>query len=336
MPASSHSSLRYLFPLAILGMSFAVWRACSSPTCVEPPRDPGLVGLATSEAVFHSNALTVYLLYGRYSNEVRVERVERFPGEVVPEDYVEGARTLDLSTSFALSRIASRHADELYVAGLVPRTGDVVIERWTFPRQNGAYYTERESAPAALGPSVSESVLSLGVHETGQAPEGPLQHPWTLPWIEPAGRPNDGLVPPLRTELFRGTEVGEVADVAVDPEGRFLLLTGMGDAAVTLFLLADPPQVHPLYDDESLPGLAPGASVDVVEHENLGRTYRLTCSVAPGPADDTFLFLHDPNNDGLFDSEVALTRPQFEASADYAPLAKWVDDYRSYLFDPGE
>ncbi len=139
-----------------------------------------------------------------------------------------------------------------------------------------------------------------------------------------------------RSTFYSGSDYGYVADLAVDPEGRFLLLlfVSFDGSSKRLYQwhlpIAPPPSyLGPpvlLADSASLPELSLIEQVSVAQHESEGRKYVLS-SVRRGTdvwvaADVITILLSDPENDGVLSPPIVFTAAEW-AAAGYKSEGAW-------------
>lgn len=283
----------------------------------------GRGGLYGPKWLFSSDAINLKCI--KSDSELILERVEfDYDLSGSTPSFVGGHRLQSsFSVSYRLMYVASRHVNELYLAG-VARNGDGVIERWVFPPQVGGYYTEKATASTALGVDapIEQLYLKIGSNQPGQG-----QGPFAPPFIAPIGR---SVAPqPIREEIYRGQAIGEVCCMAVDPEGRFLLLMDRSSPDVYRLTMGANPVLESLYDDSDFASFAAADSFGVTPmlHALEGRKYVLTTYVKHRPSHK--VVFHDVDNDGLFESAEELSESEYDSSY---PSYLWVDRYNEYTF----
>ncbi len=205
----------------------------------------------------------------------------------------------------------ARHANEFYVCGFT-QDGDAVVERWEISPEQGGYNTVRELSGSHVGTPAPLSGVNLAIRGMFQPPEERIHEP------------------PVRTTLYQGPDLREIRSMAVDPEGRFLLIL----ADHKIFRIEDiqfTPTVVLVHDSDQIPELEYVSRVSVMLHATEGRIYRLYSNrEAPSLVD---VVLRDPDNDGLFDTWDVLTREEYQSA--YGDPSVWLDDYRFYKFREG-
>lgn len=232
--------------------------------------------------VFHSDSLHQSVRYSPGQRRVQILRSERNPETEQWEPSVQ-----DLRTTFDVTAVDGRTADDLFVAGGT-ESGEVVIERWSLGPVAGAWSATLPNAGTALGTPVATSPL--------------VERLVGGSYLSPEERP---AAPALtRTELYRDPLPGGVRALQADPDGRYVLvLDGAG-------------VVHQL---EARPGARPwplcgaiddAAWITVRHHELLGRVYHVE-TWAPWPWSRIAVFV-DADNDGLLDLGVELERAAYE------------------------
>jgi hypothetical protein len=116
-----------------------------------------------------------------------------------------------------------------------------------------------------------------------------------------------------RTVVFLGTSLGHIASLAVDREGRFVILLTLESHAIYKIgvTLNSVPQL--LFDSTTVPDLASALSVICTHHITEGRQYHIVPEYMHGsPVDGTTLIMRDPENDGTFVAPVSYTEVQME------------------------
>lgn len=214
------------------------------------------------------------------------------------------------SAHYLFTAVASRLGGQVaYVAG-IREDGSCVVERWiTEPREAGWSVALATPPAPPLGTPTGPAEL---VYEVAHAEE----------W-QPLRSGQSGLGPVARSTVFT-TPAGPITAMAADPEGRFLLYYDLGLG--TLFqrdLLAPDAPPTAIAPPSTGPGLDQVGSLELFDVEGEGR--KCLVSRSYGQPDDvgqeSFLVLHDAENDGLFESSTALTREQWQAFP-YADTSK--------------
>jgi hypothetical protein len=234
------------------------------------------------------------------------------------------------SVAYSLSTFTHRHADEIYVAGVAPRSGHAVVERWIFPPEIGSFYTDRDVASTPIGVPVTPSDLMLGLASNAPPPTPPFDPNsiFSERFVAPSGRTTPPA--PIREELYRGPDFGEVDSMKVDPEGRFLIINPTGQDRILRLVLSDPPDLQILYTASDFPELV-GAKLGcgLAQHSTGARAYFVGYTHTSSRG---MIILEDADNDGVFENAVALPEASFNASP-YAGLG-WPDNFMSYTVEP--
>lgn len=244
-------------------------------------------------------------------------------GDLVEQGYA-------YSTSYSIRTVSARHTNEIYVAG-TGRGGVTIIERWIRPRQATAYYSEKGTAPPVIGTPVDMEPLTVGIGESnsGSGSSGGGAPPYTHPMgcVAPP--------PPVREEVYRGFDIGPVYDMAIDPEGRFALVTTRDSQNVYQLVFSDPPTVTPIYSPASLSVMrSERVGIQVREHVTEGRMYLFVGRRSEPPLAPDMQLIGDTDNDGVFDTQSQLfTNSAYRASS-YGRAANWVGNYRDYTYVP--
>lgn len=210
-------------------------------------------------------------------------RVDFEAHEKSPDNRLIYEWTMHGDTSFQVLAVCGRHANEYYICGAMD--GALVLERWELvPWTTGAYYTERKSATEPIGTSVDAFRTFLR---------------YRGPFVEPAMRTAPDLV---RTTLSAPLLSGQVQELEVDPENRFLVFRttdAQGASTLTQYELATgavavlgTPATHPL--------LTATACMRFLDSSELGRLLKVETTGLD------ILYLVDDKNDGVFERSLVL------------------------------
>ena len=215
------------------------------------------------------------------------------------------------STHYLFTALASRLGGQVAYAAGIREDGSCVVERWiTEPREAG-WSVALTSPPAP----------SMG------APAGPAKLDYHIAHAEkwrPLPLGHSGLGPVLRSTVFT-TPAGPITAMAVDPEGRFLLYYDLGLGTLFQRDLAAPNATPiTIAQSSTTPTLDQVGSLELLDFAGEGRTCVVTRSYGhPDEAGkESYLVLHDAENDGLFESSTVLSRDEWQASP-YADASKW-------------
>ncbi|MBI1379952.1 MAG: hypothetical protein GC161_02545 [Planctomycetaceae bacterium] len=214
------------------------------------------------------------------------------------------------SAHYLFTALASRLGGEVaYVAG-IREDGSCVVERWvTEPREAG-WSVALASPPA----------------QPNGAPSGPAELVYEVAHADqwrPRRVGQSGLGPVARSTVLT-TPAGPITAMAADPEGRFLLYYDLGLG--TLFqrdLLAPDTLSTAIAPSSTAPALDQVGSLELFDVEGEGRICLVSRSYGQpdGVGEESYLVLHDAENDGLFERSTALTREQWSLSP-YADTSK--------------
>lgn len=238
--------------------------------------------------------------YGpRYEDAPQADRftIKTFEKDPITQEWYRS--WVEHSASFQIERVATRIANEFYLAG-VARNGDAVIERWVAEPQNGALAPTRPPASTRIGTPFLSPPLSVPIQGGGG-------------FIAPPQRQGGSIME--KTELYRGIDLGQIRDISVDPDGRFLLAL-TSELGLVQFDLHDSSPSGPAYASilslQQVPELAQVRSLYPAEHATAGRTYRMDHMFVEGllPKD---IVLLDAGNDGAFESHFVLSPDEYEA-----------------------
>ncbi len=207
------------------------------------------------------------------------DRVTIQASERSPLDGKHYAWNMFGETSYEVRAVCARHANEFYIFG-THGSRESVLERWEIqPPSPGGMYTTRPTSRAPIGIPATNYKTEVRFPET---------------FVDPAQRPKPKLV---RTALPSPITNQEVAEMEVDPDGRFLLfrvLGRSGASAILQYELATGSQTR-IGDPTTDPQLAEAASM-VFAHSTLEG--RILCVRTSG---GRYLLFLDAENDGVFE-----------------------------------
>lgn len=218
---------------------------------------------------------------GLTPNETEV-RIDAF--EISPRTGVIYKWDATAQTSYEVIAVCSRHANEHYVYGK-HSDGSPVLEQWVLvPWTDGAYYTERKPSSTPIGTPVTPSVTNLR---------------YKGPFIDPGQRTTPVLT---RTALTAPTGIGKVAEVEVDPEGRYLVFrTVDGAGASTLEQLElSTGSIVTIASPTTHSKLSVAEEFCFIDSTELGRVLVVFTDNLER------FFLEDKDNDGVFESSFSV------------------------------
>lgn len=212
----------------------------------------------------------------RNGNKVVLDASERSP-----TDRQHHAWNATAATAYEVVSVCARHANEFYVYGIFP-SGDTVLERWDLqPAASGAYYTEKESSKTPVGTPTTANRLAIR---------------YVPPFVPPPLRP----VPVLsRTRLSSPIASETVAEIEVDPDGRFIVFRLVDDGGLSTLMQYDFATGNQVViaSGPSEPYLSSATSMVFLDSTGIGRI--LLVDTVAGNA---VLFL-DTQNDGVFEGK---------------------------------
>ena len=134
-----------------------------------------------------------------------------------------------------------------------------------------------------------------------------------------------------RTTLYRGTSLGFLCDVEVDPSLRYVLALTHDGSVYRIDLPSDADRRPPvlLYDTEEVPELESAIAIRYAKHVSDGSMFVID---QRAPGDDTVI-LRDADDDGALEGVSVLSGAQWEESG-YALLSNFVPVHRTSWF-PG-
>lgn len=212
-------------------------------------------------------------------------------------------------SSLPISTLASRTADDFFIAGRT-KSGTDVVERWTVNPVAGGYRTTKAVYSGPPAQPFQSATMITQVYE--------------LTFVPPLSRAQPTI---KRSEAFSGN-VNGIDVLAADPDGRYLLMVA-DEKLLKLPLQSGAGvlgAVEVLYDSQGIPELATAApNLQVMHHSALGRTYTLLGSVAGLPT-ERVLFI-DSDNNGVFETVASYTPLEYDSSG--IP-GGWIDDFYQY------
>lgn len=218
------------------------------------------------------------------SSILRMRWSERDPED--PERWYE--TEVEESSSFRMSAVGSREGgNDVLLAGLED-DGSIVVERWTYAPRPGGYYISG-SAPSTGGIGVPQPSFVPSEHIDGAA------------FVAPVSRSHDPAR--RRVRLYEGVTIGLPRSIAVDPQGRFvLLLTFPQGDLVRLRLDGGAPAVETVLGAPQLPHLSSARNIEARLLVGTGPVFLLSESdngwIPPGARST---LLRDADNDGVLD-----------------------------------
>ncbi|MCP4165351.1 MAG: hypothetical protein GY759_05585 [Chloroflexi bacterium] len=272
----------------------------SLPAVPPTPRSPffpeELVGvnLFQSHSALLSDVLCQSFKSRAGQDHLTIRRLER---DSVTSSFSSPAEQR-FSLPFATTSVASRPGgDVVYVTGINDK-GINTIYQLAFRNPKGSYYVRTSLLPAGLGTPMPSFFSQASIETIGDAP-----------WTAPISVFN----PPAMKEIFASDSVGPFRAMAVDPEGRFLLLLSYPDN--NLYRLSLSPlcsTLELLLVGQGTPGLKDMRTIHFA-HDKDGneRVVVLTTTnqgwvITEGTA-GAYMLLIDPENDGIFQPPVSLS-----------------------------
>jgi len=203
---------------------------------------------------------------------------------------------------------ARQGGDELYVAASSPN-GSVRVDRWYFPPRMGGWHH--------LGPS---NVPPLGT------PAGPYVGVTSIvggTFIAPSTQRH---VTPVRTTVYTDESTNSgIRALAVDPEGRFLVLLDHATSDVRQIVLGSgPPYTQStILTAAEVPELASMDRMYIAEHTSFGRVLGLHERHAKIGDHSMYALLFDVNNDGVFESHQTYTIAEWRTNRELSEGGRW-------------
>ncbi len=217
-----------------------------------------------------------------------------------------------ITVDYWITAVTSRNGgDDLFVAGM-NTLGESIIERWTVPRRKNSHYSEYPSSPPPLGQSKPSYCPTIST-------EGGVFEP---------GLETSLVTAPVQ-DLVSRSQGGPWTQLAVDPEGRFLLAYDWNGKEIVRFDLTAglPLPKTTIFSSSSTPSIAAVGHMDLREYD--GTRTLLIDSQLPGTYRSlaTWTVIQDNENDGTFDEVQVFSYEEYYASI-YAQWEKWREHWK--------
>jgi len=167
---------------------------------------------------------------------------------------------------------------------------------------------------------VSQTLDKFVIHGVADNGDGILER-WIVKKVAQPGNPwsQGGPLTMTRTELYRGSSLGTIAEVGADPDGRFVLVAHGSPAKLSKLSLTTGHPITTLFTVAQIPFLADVYGMVPMQHLSEGRLW-----FVEQKASRDVLVLHDLTNDGVFESWEVL--PGLDWESRYAGPV-WADDF---------
>ena len=284
---------------------------------VSEPLDSKPIAEFGAQPVFIADGYRQSVVYGPEEDDqgiVQENELTILTDEMAPDTGVWFNTSAAYSASFSIKRVQSRVANELYIVGK-GRGDEDILEQWLIIPSQGSLTPTRPAATLPVGTPIPPSSVTVGVVGGG---------PFTPPGSRPA--------PPTvsRNELYRGFDFGGILDLALDPEGRFVLVLAEGDHGLYRIDLSPPAATLGVptlvYDTTQIPNLAASRAIYPLQHVSYGRMYVLDPNFGAGVV-PLVTSLFDYDNDGVFDAFQSLP---VELHKQTYPGTSWIDNFYIY------
>lgn len=194
-------------------------------------------------------------------------------------------------------------ANDFIIYGVDP-LGVPIFERWVLDPDGGTYFSHRTLPTTGVGTSVPLGVTTVRIL-------GDYTSPSKMDNIEPAL---------AREQVHRGGAIGNVVDMAVDPEGRFILvISDDSDGLRRIWQIHLNEDVDPtaLITEVEFPSLLLNGQIEARLSASQGFYWLLS-------GDTTYSVIWDPDYDGVIDSVGTIESGDyfdlFERGGDNIPL----------------
>lgn len=210
-----------------------------------------------------------------------------------------------VTTPLKIEAVTCRIAEDVYVGGIDPLTGEVVLARWSYSSPQGALASSHPRYPGTVGQPLT--LFDTTVEVVGNT------------FIPPAER---DLPQPTKQTLYRGNDILGIRFMEPDPEGRFLIVQDSVHGELYQFVPGQPPVK--ILDKAIYPELD---YLDLSLCRQQGTSNRIYCLEGWPDRFGEAIVLLDSNNDGVFDPPLILTMGEF--FSEYPdrieePTAPWI------------
>jgi hypothetical protein len=164
-----------------------------------------------------------------------------------------------------------------------------------------------------------DAIWVAGAYDTG----GSTVEKWTL---APAPSPSSEPLRVCRSVLYRGTGLGIVADLAVDPQQEFLLVLTYGTPRIFRLPKSAPSVPVLMFDADAIPRLADAKTIDFLLHRDEGPMYVLDTIwryQREAPPDRATIVLRDRDRDGVVEGFEVLSDAEW-GERGYEWASEWV------------
>lgn len=224
------------------------------------------------------------------------------------------------SVPYSVTAVSARRAGKfVFVAGAYSN-GDAVVERWVFPTVTGSFFAVVEPPETPVGVDRDPFAVNLSIKGGTY-----ISHASRYAQASGGGVGISSQPIPQKTEMYRGSAYGLFGSIAVDPEGRFLLLHSFDNHNLYSVNVTGPPfTFQVLYTPSQIPHLTNVTNMQLLDHWTSNNRFvllsQLEGSSVPLGAQRTVIFDYD--NDGQFDGFQTLSPTQW-ASSPFADSDEW-------------
>jgi len=216
------------------------------------------------------------------------DTVRVFSVEKDPNTGLEHTSSAEFSTSHPIIDIKWRDANDAYLCLRLPNNAGIIIERWAFPRVEGAFYGERVFHNDPYGASLPLADITIEVEGTFLPPSS--RAPMTV----------------RRIGLYVGSSTGSSNAIHPDPSGRYVAIA----SELGFFRLRNERggALDHLYDSSYFTPLAP-VSLDGYWHSVDGHLFAIAND---GDQTLSVFIIEDSNNDAQFEGVTMLDISDFD------------------------
>lgn len=224
--------------------------------------------------------------------------------------------------SFAPKAVAARDFEDVFIAGHPWKDGvadvsKLTIERWSLSYPDGALIARRPKSSLGLRQAQPYQRCSVSI-------------------VGGTFTPIDEL-PPIhedRSLLYSEAEFASMTAMAVDPDGRYLLVT-LSEGTLHRIDLSDTTQIEVVGSVTSSPGLHSCQDLSFAEHALYGRICVASRGVLGDPAldgagmrgDQARSVFVDTENDGTFENVLEIPDGSWKTS-EVRDKSNWIDGFR--------
>jgi hypothetical protein len=135
----------------------------------------------------------------------------------------------------------------------------------------------------------------------------------------------------VKEELYRGSGLGTIRELAVDPDGRFVLALTDGEMGLVQLSLKDMgpngPAMASVLTLEAVPELQQVSRLYPAQHNTAGRMYLMDPALNSGVLPKAVV-VFDDDNDGVFQDQLVLSPEEFDGAFPPGSFSDFFVHYR--------